>query len=237
MAMNLIEKNEGKMILTTDMNISLANAVRRSINEIPILAIDEADIYKNDSVLYDEIIAHRLGLIPLKNQKMKEGESVELKLKVKSKEGKKEVMSGDLGDDVVYPDMPIVLLENGQELEVVARAVTGKGIEHSKYSPGIIYYNNIPKIKISGEGEKQTELAEIYPGVFELVNGKLKVKGFVNFDLDEEDLKDYPGISIELKDDLIFNIESWGQIDTKEMFNGSCKAIKSNLSDLSKALK
>jgi DNA-directed RNA polymerase subunit D len=67
--MEKIQKSKDKIIFKTDMNIPLANAIRRSANEIPILAINEVDIYKNDSVLYDEFLAHRIGLIPLKNQK------------------------------------------------------------------------------------------------------------------------------------------------------------------------
>ena len=83
MAMKLLKKDEGKIIFETDMNISLANAIRRSVGEIPILAIDEVDIYKNDSALYDEAIAHRLGLIPIAHQKLKDGKSVTFKLKAK----------------------------------------------------------------------------------------------------------------------------------------------------------
>jgi DNA-directed RNA polymerase subunit D len=237
MAMEMIEKKNEKVVFVTDMTTSLANAIRRSASEIPILAIEEADIYKNDTALYDEIIAHRLGLIPLKNQKVKEGESVELKLKAKGKGERTEVLSGALGEEVVYPGMPIVLLEEGQELEIVARAKSGKGKDHARYSPGLVFYKHLPKIKISSDGEKQTELAELYPQAFEEVNGKLKLKDATKCDLDEEDLKDYPGITIEFKDDLVFSIESWGQIDAKEIFNGACKALKANLAEVSKAIK
>ena len=235
--MEMIEKKNEKFVFVTDMSTSLANAIRRSVTEIPILAIEEADIYKNDTALYDEIIAHRLGLIPLKNQKVKEGESVELKLKAKGKGERTEVLAGALGEEVVYPNMPIVLLEEGQELEIVARAKSGKGKDHAKYSPGLVFYKHLPKIKISAEGEKQTELAELYPQVFELINGKLKVKDATKCDLDQEDLESYPGVTIEFKDDLVFSIESWGQIDAKEIFNGACKALKANLAEVSKVVK
>ena len=81
--METIKKTAEEIIFTSDMNISLANAIRRSVGEVKVLAIDECDIYKNDSALYDEIIAHRLGMISLKNQKMKKDDVVEFKLKGK----------------------------------------------------------------------------------------------------------------------------------------------------------
>jgi len=240
MAMELIKKEENGMVFISEIDISLANAIRRSVGEIPILAIFETDIYKNDSALYDEIISHRLGLVPLKNQKLKSGDSFELKLNVKTKNGeRKDVLSGDLGDDVVYPEMPIVLLENGQELKLVAKANVGLGINHSRYFPGLLYYKHFPKIKISSEGEKHVELANRFADVFEVSdNGKLKVKGEAFCDLDSEGFEKYPGIEVSFSDNkLAFFIESWGQIDSSEIYRGACKALKSNLSKVLKVIK
>ena len=231
-----LEKTDNKIVFETDIDISLANAIRRSVGEIPILAIDEVDIYKNDSALYDELLAHRLGLVPLENQKLKEGQTAQFKLKTKGDKGRVVVLSGVLGKGVVYPEMPLVLLDDGQELELVARARQGKGKEHAKYTPGLVFYRQLPKITISADGEKHQELAEFYPNIFEF-NGKLKVKNEWNCDLDNEDVKNFKGVEIKLTDDLVFVIESWGQIDTKEIFIESCKALKANLNDLPKTLK
>ncbi|MFA4960697.1 MAG: DNA-directed RNA polymerase subunit D [Candidatus Pacearchaeota archaeon] len=233
--MKLIDGNKEEMTIVADVDISLANAIRRSVEEISTLAIDEVDFYKNDSALYDEVIAHRLGLIPLKNQKIK-GEMIELKLKAKGKGAVTKVMSGSLGEIVVYDNMPIVLLEEGQEIELIARARMGEGNTHTKFSPGTIYYKHLPKIKINQEGEKHHELAELYPNNFEF-SDKLKVKNAVWGDIDEEDLKDYPGVSVSFGDELVFYIESWGQMEAKNIFIESCKALKENLSGVLKAIK
>lgn len=235
--METITKTAEMITVVSDIDVSLANAIRRSVNEVPVLAIDEADVYKNDSALYDEIISHRLGLVPLKNQKMKADQTVEMKFKVKGKGERTEVLSGELGDQAVYPDMPIVILSEGQEVEVVARARSGIGINHAKFSPGILFYKHLPKIKISGEGEKQSELAEIYPEAFEMFGEKLKVKDATKFDLEQEDMKGYPGIDVSYGGDLVVTVESWGQMDAKDVFIEACKALKGNLSEVSKVLK
>jgi len=235
--METITKTSEEISFTTDINVTLANAIRRSVGEISVLAIDECDIYKNDSALYDEIIAHRLGLLSLKNQKMKKDQTVEMKMKVKGKDDGVEIMAKELDGEVVYPETPIVLLAEGQNLELVARARSGKGIDHAKFMPGLAYYKHLPKIKISDEGEKQTELVELYPDAFEMFGEKVKVKNAAACDLDEDDVKDYPGIDISFDDNLVFMIESWGQMEAKDIFTEACKALKGNLSEVSKAIK
>ena len=235
--MEFIEKTNEKVVWESNICFSLANALRRSVIEIPTLSIEECDIYKNDSALYDEVLAHRLGLVPLKNQKLKTGKNVEYKLKKKA--GKEEslfVESGELGEGVVYPDMPLVLLENGQCIELVARAVQGMGKDHAKFTPGLMFYRQKPIIKIEKEGESRLELAEKYPKVFEFKD-KLKVKDTSYTDLDEKDLESYEGIKVSYGKNLVIVIESWGQMKPGEIFTEAATVLKNELDGVLKALK
>lgn len=235
--MDKITKTNEKIAFASDMSLSLANAIRRSVNEIPILAIDEVDIYKNDSALYDEVLAHRMGLVPLKNQKVKDGDHIELKLSVKANNKKIDVLSGDFGEMSVISDLPLVILEKDQEVEVVAKARQGKAVEHLKFSPGLVYYRILNKIEIGKEAEKRQELASLYPEVFSVEAGKLKVKNSWAFDLDVEDLQEFEGIKVTPTEDLVFFIESWGQILAAEIFEDAVKALNKNLDEVAKALK
>ncbi|MBI2057159.1 DNA-directed RNA polymerase subunit D, partial [Candidatus Pacearchaeota archaeon] len=123
--MKLIKKKTDKLIFSAEVDNSLANAIRRYISQIPIVAVDEVEISKNDSALYDETLAHRIGLIPLKAKK----QTGKIKLDSK-KEGI--VYSGELKGDaeVVYDKIPITLLDKGQELEIKATLKSGRGFEH-----------------------------------------------------------------------------------------------------------
>jgi DNA-directed RNA polymerase subunit D len=234
--MKLIEKTDNKIAFETDMGTDLANAIRRSVNEIPTLAIDEVDIFKNDSVLYDEMLAHRFGLVPLKNIKLKSEKGIQLKLKTKGEQGGSEVLSGALGKDVVFENMPMALLEKDQELEIVARANMGTGKDHAKHVPGLIYYRAGCKVGVDKEGEAHKELAEIYPKVFTF-DGKLKVKDALMCDFEQEDISDFKGINITPTKELVFFTEGWGMIDIKEVFSEAVKALDSNLSEMLKVLK
>lgn len=140
--MKIVNKKDNQFTFTAEIEESLANTIRRYFNEIPILAIDEVEISKNDSALYDETIAHRLGLVPLKMDKSMSQKTV-FKFKLTTKE-EGMVYSGELspGKGIVYDKIPITILNKGQELELVATTKMGKGNEHSKFSPGLMFYRD-----------------------------------------------------------------------------------------------
>ena len=144
MDVKLIKQSDEELELVIEADHALLNALRRSSFEIPILAIDEVEFFKNDSVLYDEIIAHRLGLIPLRALSIfiKQDEcsckgkgcrkcTTQISLEAK---GPGMIYSGDLkckGCEPVFKDMPLVWLEPNQELMFNATARLGTALELS----------------------------------------------------------------------------------------------------------
>ena len=142
--MKLIEKKRDHLTFKVEIRDSLANAIRRHISQIPVLAIDEVEISRNDSPLYDEIIAHRLGLIPIKLDKDKKNPKISLKSK---KEGM--VYSKEFeGSEAIYGEMPITFLNKGQELKIETTTKIGKATEHAKFLQGLMFYRNIAEITL-----------------------------------------------------------------------------------------
>ncbi|MEK6914023.1 MAG: hypothetical protein AABW83_00055 [Nanoarchaeota archaeon] len=213
------DKDKQKIIFFTDMSVGLANAIRRSVLEIPIMAIDEVEIIKNDSALYDEILAHRIGLIPIKTGSVKETKFKLVEI------GPKMVISENIKPDTGSESkLPIVLLDKDQEIEIVCNVKLGKGIEHIKYSPGLIYYRHsldneiLDFVNINDEGEVSYDEEEI-----------------LNKKLSENKIKDIK--SVKNLNELEFNIESWGQIEVKEIFLKSIETLSDNLDELNKNIK
>ncbi len=68
MKIEVLEKDETNLrVIIRDADVPLMNALRRIVlAEVPSMAIDEVVMIENSSILQDEMIAHRLGLVPLK---------------------------------------------------------------------------------------------------------------------------------------------------------------------------
>lgn len=147
------------------------------IAEVPTLAIDFVEVLENSSVLADEYLAHRLGLIPLQSSEVMkypydrdcncEGRcprcSVSYRLHVKNTSDEiRYVTSRDLHpvDHNVYPAdhdasgdsderILIVKLGKNQELSLNATAKKGIGKEHAKWIPvAVATYRFDPDITI-----------------------------------------------------------------------------------------
>jgi DNA-directed RNA polymerase subunit D len=139
------------------VDTAYANTLRRLMGfEVPVMAIDEIEFRKNTSILYDEVLAHRLGLVPLSTDLKAynmPGEckcngagcaSCTVKLTLKAQGPgtvyASEIKTKDPEIKPLYGKMPLVKLLEGQEVELEATAILGQGKEHSKWCPGLVFY-------------------------------------------------------------------------------------------------
>jgi DNA-directed RNA polymerase subunit D len=239
--MKLIEKKDHIVTFTTEISENLANSIRRSMGNILVPAIDEVEIEKNDSPLYDETIAHRIGLIPLNFDKsMKEKSTISFKLASK-KEGM--VYSGELqgGKGVVYDKILITLLNKGQELKLAATARLGRGKEHAKFSPGIIFYRNLNELKIDKSCPKEI-VEKCTTQVIKSDNNKMYVDNLDKSNVIEECIQESAKhgkdlIKVLPTNELVITIESFGQLSVEDIFNKSIESLKNDLAIFSKKLK
>ena len=248
-----LNKSETELsFILQDSNPVTANTLRRLMTaEVPIMAIDEITFIKNDSALYDEILAHRIGLIPLKTDlksyeekdkcacKQEGCAKCQLIFSLKTK-GPTTVLSESLTsqDPKITPrikDLPIVKLTKNQEIELEATAILGKGRNHVKHSPGLITYKAFPIIKI--KDKKSIEISKLKDQV-KIEGDELKIKDLTNFNV--EILEDHFQNNIEIlysKKDFIFTIESYGQLAPKEILEKSIEVLNEKLDRFTKQLK
>ena len=171
-----------------------ANALRRAmIGEVPTLAIEDVRIYDNTSALFDEMLGHRLGLIPIRTDLdcyIPQGEcscsgagcdrcSVMYTLSV---EGPGTVYSRDLipQDPRASPAMeaiPIVKLGKDQKVVLEARAVLNKGRVHAKWQPTTTCgFKNYPVIEVAPKCDACGQCVDECPrGILLVRDGRVAV--------------------------------------------------------------
>jgi DNA-directed RNA polymerase subunit D len=245
---------------------AFANAFRRAmIGEVPTLAIEDVRIYDNTSAFFDEMLAHRLGLIPIKTDLSTystqenctcggagcPGCTVTFTLSV---EGPKTVLSSDLIPQdpkatPVYDNIPIVKLAKGQKLVVEARAVLNTGREHAKWQPTLVCgYKNYPVVSISETcdacgncvDECPREVLATKGKKVEIAEGKLPDCSMCR--LCERaclasGIGDEPAIAISAEPDrYIFVVESDGSLPVKEIMDRALQYIRDQSNELERQL-
>jgi len=243
--MNITTLSKGKekiIFQVKGVNHSYVNTLRRIMNsEVPVLAIEDVAITKNNSIMYDEMVAHRLGLIPLKTDSGMD-EKTEIKFTLKAKGPgyvyASELKTTDKKCKPIYPKMPIVKLIEKQELVLEATAVMGRGVDHMKWSPGTMFYVEEPTLKINNK----------HPD-FEKFKSKYPSKAFKKGQLDESEiLKNNlvdacAGVNNEIlsveysKENFVFHVESWGQLTPNEIVENAVEIFNNQLTELGKLLK
>jgi DNA-directed RNA polymerase subunit D len=169
MNVKILERGEKEVqFMLSGVKVRFANALRRAmISEVPKLAIEDVNIYENTSLLYDEQLALRLALIPLKTDLSDYGldDRISLTLKAISPEREgytivysKELISTDPKVEAAFENIPIVKLISAerevggiksvarQKVALEAIAKLGSGKEHAKWQPvTVCSYRDLPE--------------------------------------------------------------------------------------------
>ena len=235
------------------------NSLRRvMLSELPKLAVNDVVIYDNTSALFDEIIAHRLGLISIPTDlnlitfrdkcvcKGKGCPNCTVRYTL-SKEGEGTVYSGDLQPaekswTITESNIPIVELYGDQRLILEVEAVLGRGRDHAKwqgvqaptYRMGTIIEFDKKRIN-----DVKEFLEKIPNDLVEIKGNNLILKDINKLPvlesyIDKEEI-DY----ITIKKDptnLIFSLETDGSFTAKVAILESAKILEKKYEEIRKLL-
>lgn len=171
---------------------TIVNAFRRVIlDDVPTFAIEDVEIVKNGSALYDETLAHRLGLVPLVTDLDTYNLKSECKCgsvgcalcEVKMSLAQEElgyVYSGSIKSDdpkvvPVFATIPVTKLLPGQDIEVNLTAVLGSGRIHAKWAPAHAYLKeNGTAVDLVIESFGQLSGKDIFNKSIDILIGKIE---------------------------------------------------------------
>ncbi len=256
MEITLIRKEHDKIqFLVEGVDVSFANALRRTmLTRLPSMAIDEVLVLENTSVMYDEILAHRLGLIPLTtpldDYNMPKACECEgkgctlcqctLTLEKEAKDQELVVYSHDLTsqDPKVVPaagEIPLVKLAPYQRLIVEAYARLGTGLEHAKFQPvATVAYKYIPVVGVDKEKcSRCGACVEACPKKILVIDGDtISTQNTLDCTLCELCVQECePGaITIESKENsFLFKVESTGALPPDEIVERAIEILKERI--------
>jgi len=146
--------------VVSDIDFTTANAIRRAImTYVPSMAMEKITLYDNTSPLYEEMIAQRIGLIPLTTDLETYSLREECKCGGKGcarcqvsmileKVGPGTVYSGDIKSrdpkvKPVYDKILITKMREGQSIKMEMVASLGFMTQHAKYQSALASYKQI----------------------------------------------------------------------------------------------
>ena len=243
-----------------DTDVYLINSLRRiMLSELPKLAIENVIIYDNTTALFDEIISHRLGLIPIPTDLSllnfreectchDEGcPSCTVRYTL-SKEGEGMVYSGDLQANeeswrIKEDKIPIVELFNNQRLILEVEAVLGRGRDHAKWQPVIAPgYRFIPTIHFDQKrNDEVQDFISMFPeGLVTMKKDTIELNDIKDLSVFESYLskEKIDFITVELDEHHIqFHFQTDGSLDAKDAVLTSIEIFKEKLDEFEKQLK
>lgn len=264
MDIEIIEMAERKAkFILKNSSPAMANALRRTLlSDLPKMAIDKVEFhlgpimcddreYESVTPLFDEIIAHRLGMVPVptdlnlfspQSECVCHGEGCPNCTIMYSlnKIGPCTVLSGDLvplgNPDLRVKDefIPIVELTDGQAVLIYAHAVMGTAKTHVKWQVcNGVGYKYMPIIDVDpamADNEEVVLCAELCPKkVFAVDDGKLVVKNPLDCSLCHEctdHVSEMGGITVKGDDcNFVFKFETDGSLTAEQALNKAVEIL------------
>lgn len=261
MKIRILNQNDSEINFTLEETTpSFANALRRTMmTEVPTMAIEWVDFKNNSSAIPDELLANRLGQIPLTFDKKAYDLLKDCKCEDKGcsrcqaelilkKKGPDMVYSGDMkskNKDVapVFDKTPIVELFEGQELEFEAIAQLGFGRDHAKWQAAVVGYKNVPNITINSrecKGEDCKKCVErCGKGLLKLEKKEILVTDPLacNMCMQCEEVCPTNAIKVEaVASSFIFNVEKASGLSPEDIVSGAVEILKGKMKEFDKSL-
>lgn len=263
----ILEKTDEFMrFIVSGVSVPFVNALRRTmLTEVPAMAIDELVILENSSILNDEILAHRIGLIPLKTDLDSYNLPEECKcesefgcnlcranLTLEAEAGDRTMMvySADLKPDnpdiiPVSGKIPIAKLAPEQKIKFEAYARLGKGKKHAKWQPvSMCTYMHFPEINVDSKRcDACGKCVKVCPEEILIKTKKgIKIQHETEctlcMDCSDACPKDPSAIEVSWdKNGFIFKIESTGSIPVERIVTEAVKIFDKKVKEFSKELK
>lgn len=252
-------KDNKGLLQLEDVDYYFVNTLRRvMIANLPKLAINDVIIYDNTSPLFDEIIAHRLALIPIPTDLRLIGFRQDCKCKGKgcpnctvrytlSKEEEGMVLSGDLVPEnanfaIKDANIPIVELFKGQRIILEVEAILGTSQKHAKWQ-SVIAPNYTTDVSITYDSKHEEDMKEFLE---EIPSDIVDVKGTTLLLKDRNKLPVLESYIDKAKIDFItikkdptkitFSFETDGALSAEEALIESSKIIENKYDEFDKLL-
>lgn len=233
-AINESKDGFSAQLLVKGTSPTFMNTIRRAMMaETPVLAIQTARIYENNSVIFDEMLANRLALVAVRgSKKVKLDDEAKLGL---DKEGPCTVYSSDIKilsghAEVVHQNIPLLKLSKGQKIKAELVATGGVGSTHAKYQPASVGYQHVFDIKIGKPEVHPDKVASVSPaGLYEVKAGKLVVADPYQCDGSNSlsDLFPENEIKVTAKPhDFLMNINGFGQYTLSELIENTVETLR-----------
>lgn len=238
---------------------AFAGELRRILmSEIPAMAIEWVDFKRNDSALPDEVVANRLGQVPLTYDKRAYNFPADCKCKGKGcsrcqvkltlkKKGPAVVYASDLKSNdksvaPMYEKIPIVELFDDQEIQFSAIAQLGIGKDHSKWQGAVVGYKNTPRVVVNLKPGKHADeiIAKCPKHLLRSKGDKVVITDPLDCTLCNQclQLAKEGEIKIEpVEDSFVFTVETASGIKSPDIVTMATEIMEASAKELEKQVK